>query len=134
VLKLIILGTVMTFAGFFVAARFLAATIAGLDYLDISGIDDIAGFPLLIMAIFVFGLLTMPLSNYVSRTLERQADRFALRLTDRPAEFIAAMKKLADQNLADKEPSAVIMFLLHDHPSISERIAAAEDYSVRKRT
>ncbi len=131
--KLIALGTIVTFAGFFVAARFLAATIARLDYLHISGVDDVAGFPLLIMAISVFGLLTMPLRNYVSRTLEKQADRFALRLTDRPAAFIAAMKKIADQNLADKEPSPVIEFLLHDHPSISKRIVAAEDYSARKR-
>ena len=73
------------------------------------------------------------MTNYVSRSLEQQADKFALRLTDRPKEFISAMKKLADQNLADKEPSPIVEFLLHDHPSISKRIAAAEDYSARKR-
>ncbi len=131
--KLIAFGTVITFAGFFVASQFLKASIGWLGYLDIMGVDDIAGFPLLLISIFVFGLLTMPVSNYISRALERQADRFSLRLTDRPSEFISAMRKIADQNLADKEPSPAIEFLLHDHPSISKRVAAAEDYSSRKR-
>jgi STE24 endopeptidase len=132
--KLIALGTVLAFAGFFLAHLFLGVTIGRFEYLDINGVDDIAGFPLLLIAIFLFGILTMPLNNTVARAFEKQSDKFALRLTDRPNEFISAMKKLADQNLSDKEPSAIIEILLHDHPSISSRIAVAEDYSVRKRT
>jgi len=43
------------------------------------------------------------------------------------------MRRLAVQNLADTEPSPVVEALLHGHPSISKRIAAAEQFRDARR-
>jgi STE24 endopeptidase len=89
---------------------------------------DIAAFPLLALSLFLFGLVVMPLNNAFSRSREWKADAEALELTANRDAFIRAMRKLADQNLADLSPHPVIEFLLHDHPSLARRIAWAEQW------
>ncbi|MCK9555069.1 M48 family metallopeptidase [bacterium] len=89
---------------------------------------NIATFPLIALLIYVIQLVSMPTFNAISRFFERQADRFALEKTGKPDAFISGMTKLAEQNLADKEPNGVIEFLLYSHPAISKRIKAAEKY------
>ena len=96
--------------------------------LKIEGMADIASLPLFMLIFVVFSLITLPVSPTYSRYLERQADKFALDLTDKPDAFITAMDKLAYQNLSDPNPSPVIEFLLYDHPPSSKRIKFAETY------
>ena len=73
-------------------------------------------------------LLVLPINNAFSRKLERQADKFSIELTNNPDAFIKSMQKLANQNLANISPNPIIHFLLHSHPSISERIKMAGKY------
>jgi STE24 endopeptidase len=68
----------------------------------------------------------MPLNNAFSRWREWKADATAMELTRNREAFIRAMRKLAEQNLADLSPHPAIEFLLHDHPSLARRIAWAE--------
>jgi len=91
-------------------------------------VSDLAAFPLLALCLFGFGLVVMPLNNAFSRWRERMADRAALELTHNPDGFIRAMRKLADQNLADLAPHPWIEFLLHDHPALARRINMAEQW------
>ena len=70
----------------------------------------------------------MPLQNAILRHHEREADDFALDITKDPESMISTMGKLAKQNLADPNPSPVVEFVLHSHPSISKRIARAREY------
>ena len=44
-----------------------------------------------------------PLLNAVSRSHERRADSYALKMTENPSAFITAMKRLGQQNLAEDE-------------------------------
>lgn len=74
----------------------------------------------------------MPAMNAYSRSKEREADRYALDATGRAAPFISSMNKLAEQNLAEREPAAWVEWLFHSHPAISKRIAAAEAWEKRK--
>ena len=69
----------------------------------------------------------MPLTNYISRRYEFQADEYAVKITGDKESFISAMEKLANLNLADKEPQPAIEFFLYSHPSIKRRIAFAEN-------
>jgi STE24 endopeptidase len=94
--------------------------------LGFRGLADFANLPLVLLVIAGVSLLTLPFVNAFSRWRERRADSFALKLTEKPAAFISAMRKLAEQNLAETEPSPAIEFLFHGHPSIAKRIAAAE--------
>jgi STE24 endopeptidase len=52
--------------------------------------------------------------------------------TTRNAEdFISAMEKLADQNLAELEPEAWVEWLLYSHPPIGKRIKRGEQFANR---
>jgi STE24 endopeptidase len=97
-----------------------------LPHFGFAHISDVAAFPLLAICLFLFGLIVMPLNNAFSRRCEWKADAAALQLTRNRDAFIRAMRKLADQNLADLSPHPLIEFLLHDHPSLARRIAWAE--------
>ncbi|MFQ5576833.1 MAG: M48 family metalloprotease [Anaerolineae bacterium] len=98
----------------------------GVSALGLTGRADPATLPLFILAIAVFGLVTMPLGNAWSRRREAMADRYALQATDKPNAFISAMTRLANQNLADAEPPAWVEVALHSHPSIHKRVAMAK--------
>jgi STE24 endopeptidase len=100
----------------------------GLHRLGFRDRADLGAFPLLALCLFGFGLVVMPLNNAFSRWREQLADLEALTLTNNPDGFIRAMRKLADQNLADLAPHPVIEFLLHDHPSLARRIRWAEQW------
>jgi STE24 endopeptidase len=123
--KMIAWGTVTTFLGLKVADLGLHWGMARLGY---EHVWDIAAFPLLALCLFVFGLVAMPLNNAFSRSREWKADVTALELTANRDAFIRAMRKLAEQNLADLSPHPLVEFLLHDHPSLARRIAWAEQW------
>lgn len=96
----------------------------------VARIDDVASTPLLRLLMTGLSVGLMPLANAVTRNLvERPADRYALELTNRPAAFVSAMERLGRLNLSDPSPPALIRLLLHSHPSIAERVAAARAYA-----
>ncbi len=123
--KMIVWGAVTTFLGLKVADLGLHW---GLTKFGYGHVWDIGAFPLLALCLFVFGLVAMPLNNAFSRSREWKADATALELTTNRDAFIRAMRKLADQNLADLSPHPLVEFLLHDHPSLARRIAWAEQW------
>lgn len=96
--------------------------------LGIAGFSDLAALVLIGFGLFVTGFLLMPVTQWVSRRLERQADQFALEKTRDPAAFIGAMRRLAEQNLAEENPPRWVEWLLYDHPPIAKRIRMAEQF------
>lgn len=118
----IVVQSVLLLAGMYVAHLFLTW---GVGAFGLDGIGDIAAFPLLVLAIGIFSLITMPLNNAYSRWRERLADRYALQTTEMPRAFANAMTRLANQNLADVDPPRWVVWLLYSHPPIKERLAAA---------
>jgi STE24 endopeptidase len=123
--KMLAWGTMTTLAGFWICD--LGFRI-GLHRLGFENRSDLGAFPLLALCLFGFGLVVMPVNNAFSRWRERLADRTALDLTRNPDGFQRAMRKLAEQNLADLEPHLVIEFLLHSHPALARRIQWAEEW------
>jgi STE24 endopeptidase len=124
----ILVETVLIALGCFAANHVLDAfaASAGLD-----GKGDVAGLPLLLLALGGVSLALMPIANALSRAHERRADRFALTMTSNAPAFITAMKRLAAQNLAEEEPSRLVEILFHTHPTINARITAAQQYQAR---
>ena len=129
--KGIIVQSILTLVAFWLADVVMRWGIATFGY---DGLTDPATLPLLIVAMTIVGLITMPLTNGWSRWREVKADQYALRTTGKPEAFVSAMTRLANQNLADAEPPAWIEFLLHSHPSISKRVAMAENYDLETNT
>jgi len=89
------------------------------------GVADPAGLPVVVLTAGVLSLALLPLTNAVSRWRERAADRFAWELTGNPRAFASAIERLASQNLAERRPSRLALWLFHTHPPVDERIAAA---------
>jgi STE24 endopeptidase len=113
-------------AAFYAAALALAAW---WQRLGMRSPDDPAVLPLLLLAGGGLTIAATPAVNAWSRRSERRADRFALTVTQRPAAFISAMKRLATQNLAEERPSRAAVWLFHSHPSIDQRIEAAQSFA-----
>ena len=92
--------------------------------------SDVAGLPVLLLAAGTVRLLASPLLNELSRRNERDADRFALHLTQRPAAFITTVRRMAAQNLAEEHPSRAAHLLFHTHPTVEQRIEAARTVGI----
>jgi STE24 endopeptidase len=93
-----------------------------------SGLADPAALPLLLLIAGVLSALTAPLTNSFSRFVERQADAYALELTDDSGSFINAMTRLTNQNLSVADPSRWVELLFYDHPSYVRRVELARAY------
>jgi STE24 endopeptidase len=122
----IVFSTVLTLISFWLAHLALGW---GVKAFGLSSIADPAGLPLMMVVVTLISLLAMPLNNAWSRWRERMADRYALESTHKPKAFADAMTRLANQNLAEADPAAWVVFLLYSHPPIKERVAAAQAFT-----
>ncbi len=93
---------------------------------------DFANLPLIVLVTTLLSLALMPLLSAFSRFNERQADRYAWANIASIQPFITAMNKLADQNLAERNPPRWIELLFHSHPPINRRISAAETWAAKQ--
>ncbi len=117
-LKGILISSFISLAGLFIAHNIYEIILGTLDYRP----HDLEAIPYLGLILFFYSLLTGPVSNWVSRRFEYQADQFAADSTGQPLVYKQSLKKLAELNLADESPHPVIEFLFYSHPSISHRI------------
>lgn len=96
-----------------------------------TGAADAAGLPLAVLAGGGALLLLAPLTNLLSRGLERRADRYALDLTGKPEALASSLRRLASQSLAEERPSRVTAWLSYSHPPWSDRLQAAQAAAAR---
>ncbi len=127
--KLIISQSILTLGGLYLVNLALHWAVDTQHYY--LGLADPATMPFLLLVTAIFGLVVMPISNGLSRAVEYQADEYALQTTKMVGAFKIAMTRLANQNLADIEPSPLIEFLFHDHPAISKRLKHADAFARR---
>ncbi len=133
ILKSILLQVGITLLGFWLINLVLRFVIAK-DWFPVLGsrLYDFANLPLIVLVTTILGFLLMPAMNAISRKHEREADRYAWENTPAIEPFISSMQKLADQNLAEREPNKYIEWLFHSHPSIGKRVAAAQAWASKR--
>jgi Zn-dependent protease with chaperone function len=127
ILKSIFVQAGITLFGFWLANEVLHYAVERRDMFQT--ISDFADLPLLILVATVLSFLLMPALNAYSRFNERQADRYCFQSVASVEPFISAMNKLAEQNLAERAPAGWVEWLLHSHPAIAKRVAAAEAWA-----
>ena len=127
--KLIVSQSVLTLGGLYLINLVLHWAVDTQHYYQ--GLADAATIPLIMLLTAAFGLIVMPINNGYSRAIEYQADEYALQATQKVEAFKSAMTRLANQNLAEVEPSPLIEVLLHDHPSIGKRLKHADEFATR---
>ena len=120
-IKMIVLNAAVTLLIFYILFRF-ANLVFNRFNLDLA---DIAGLNIWIFCFVVFQVFLIPILNWISRNMERNADRLAIRFSGLKDAFISMMEKLSQQNLAERKPALWIKILFFDHPPVDERIEMA---------
>lgn len=88
-------------------------------------IHNISTLPLFAIFLYVFMFMWLPIQNFFLRGIERKADIDALDATKEKDGFISLMERLAQDNLAEKDPPLWKKIIFYSHPSIKERIDLA---------
>ena len=84
------------------------------------------GIPVLLFMVSLFGLLTLPIFNTFSRTLETQADMYSMRTENRPDALSTALVKTAEYRYP--RPNRVEEVIFYDHPSVEARVRRAMEW------
>ncbi len=87
------------------------------------GIADPASLPLLLLLTGIFGLVTTPISNTITRTAETEADAFGLNAAREPDGMAEALLMLVEYR--NPKPGKWEEIIFFDHPSGYNRILAA---------
>jgi STE24 endopeptidase len=98
------------------------------DAVGLTGPGDPAGLPLALLAVEASGAVIGPVTAWVSRAFEREADLEALDLLGRPDRVEAMLRRLHLRNLADLDPGRLAR-LTAGHPPAAERIAFARAWA-----
>ena len=94
--------------------------------LGISGVGDIAGLPVFWGAFLLWGGVSLPLTNAISRFFEHQADLYSLELAHEPHGLAEFMIHASDN--ARLKPTALEYALFYTHPSDADRIQTAMEW------
>ena len=125
ILLLITFGTISTLVGFYLASLAMNWAVV---FFGFTGVSDVAAFPALGLILGIYGFLTSPLDNAVSRWRERLADEYALQTTGKKEAFASAFIRLANQNLGEVDPEKWVVLMFYSHPPLAERIAMAKNW------
>ncbi len=118
-------------SGLFAIPPFFIADYAlkwSMGRLGLASMADPAGVPIVLGILIGVSFLLQPISNGISRVLERQADEFALRAVDDSEAQASAERRLADLSLAVDKPNRLVELFFYSHPSSSRRVQLAEDW------
>ncbi|MBS0657406.1 MAG: M48 family metallopeptidase [Verrucomicrobia bacterium] len=128
--KFLVFFGVMLVAGFWFCDRFFELIRTRFPHWGVRGIDDPAGFPLLMLLLGVFFFVVTPIKNTIIRSSEAEADAFGLNVSREPDGFAQCALKLGDYRKLDPGPWEEIFFF--DHPSGRARIRMAMDWKAEQ--
>ena len=121
VLKMIIVLELISLIGIYISFRILQTDLLTALFQIKQG----TFFAKVIILGFIGGIISfpfIPLSNYVSRRFEREADRFACELTGNSESMASALIKLSKDNLSNLYPHPFYAAFYYSHPPIVQRI------------
>jgi STE24 endopeptidase len=90
---------------------------------QITGVGDTAVLPLVFLLVSIFGIVTTPIDNTLTRTQEYEADMYGLNTSRHPDGFAQAAIHLGEYR--KMSPGPVEEWIFFDHPSGRSRIYAA---------
>lgn len=97
--------------------------------------DDEAGPGIVPALAFTIAIATLALSvpgNVLSRGIESRADTFSIELTGDPQGMVGLQRELGRSNLTDPDPPGIYQYVFGTHPTIMDRISAAESEEAAK--
>lgn len=125
----VLLGGLSSFSGLYLLNHLLAWLIGNYGTrLNVPEMQSLTAMLLLTVLVTLGELAFSPVSNAISRTMEHEADRFAIELTRDPASVATAFSLLQKENLGVPFPNWLYRTWRATHPSIGERIEFANRY------
>jgi len=121
-------------SGLLIVPPFFIANLAmrfAISTRTLTSLIDPAGFPLILAILIGLNFVLQPISNAISRTVERRADEFALKVANDPEAQASTERRLADLALGVDNPHRLVEILFYTHPPASKRIKLAEEWTKR---
>ncbi|MEW6001862.1 MAG: M48 family metallopeptidase [Nitrospirota bacterium] len=121
VLKQMLLLEILSLMGTYISFRILQTDILT----DLFQIRTDTFFAKVVLLGFVGGIVSfplVPLSNYLSRRFEREADGFACELSEDMEAMASALIKLSKDNLSNLHPHPLYITFYYSHPPVVERL------------
>jgi len=94
------------------------------------GMEQASFYARVVILFFVSGILTFPLtplSSWMSRRDEKEADRFAVELHGNGEDLATALVQMSRENLANLHPHPFYARFYYSHPPVVERVASLSD-------
>ena len=118
---MIIAAEILSFIGIYISFRILQT-----DYLaNLFEIQHSTFFAKLLVLGFLGSILSfpfIPLNSYISRRFEREADRFACKLTANNEALASSLIKLSKDNLSNLYPHPFYAVFYYSHPPVVQRV------------
>jgi Zn-dependent protease with chaperone function len=101
---------------------------------QVPAITSLPALAVLLLAFSTLQAVTEPVSNFVSRAIEHEADVYGQEamhgiVADPQKTAVSAFNHLGEAYLDDPEPNPFIVFWMYDHPSIQDRAIFAAGYN-----
>jgi STE24 endopeptidase len=101
---------------------------------QVPAITSLPALTVLLLAFSTLQAVTEPVSNFVSRAIEHEADVYGQEamhgiVADPQKTAVSAFNHLGEAYLDDPEPNPFIVFWMYDHPSIQDRAIFAAGYN-----
>ncbi|MGA2517690.1 MAG: M48 family metallopeptidase [Thermodesulfobacteriota bacterium] len=121
ILRMLIPLEILSLVSFYVVAKFLNWPLL---YQTFGFQEPIVYVGLFLIGAFIslIGFFAQPLESAISRKFEREADDFALGLTETAVPMRSALKRLAADNLSNLSPHPLYAWFYYSHPPLVERI------------
>lgn len=121
VLKMIVLVEVISLISLYISFKIIKTGILTRIF-DIQ-VDNV--FVSLLILGFIGGIVSFPLTpliNYLSRRHEKEADAFAIEMTENSDAMATSLIKLSKDNLSNLHPHPLYAFFYYSHPPVVERV------------
>lgn len=121
ILKMVVAMQVISLIGIYIAFRILQG-----DFLtNLFHIREATFFAKVVILGFIGGIISFPftpLSSYISRRFEKEADRFACEVTGNKEAMASALIKLSKDNLSNLHPHPLYAAFYYSHPPVVQRV------------
>ncbi|GAA5416686.1 protease HtpX [Paraliobacillus ryukyuensis] len=87
---------------------------------------DIRAIPIILVIVLALLTVSEPVSLFISREMEKQADNYAIRHTEDLEPALASFERIAKQAKSDTDPLFFVKWMRYSHPPMQERINKIE--------
>ncbi|MGP1906533.1 M48 family metallopeptidase [Metabacillus sp. JX24] len=120
---------VLTLLGLYMINRLMNFSIRRYGHvLKLDGKKQLASLPLFLMLLGMLSFASDPFSNIISRHQEKDADLYAIEMTENPEAAVNTFQELTRAGLSQVNPPGLVKIFRYSHPTILERINYLEEW------